>query len=393
MSINGVITNGIVDYKGIQTSMPESSQVDYRVFSRLLDEDKVVASYKMYWLLGILDEVALGNSEIEFKRIISRMIVYSWYPILQFRLNYGMFDNLKKIVSYIATKYNLPNNYDEHKLLDFIYNSDDKELNKMIKDLTLNVPYRLLSPFFSEKLKGQKDSIKNNMIVELSLESNICLYKIIKCNKNKKILLNNGWEEYLQNNYKVIKSWICYKLVCFLQKRNPNVPAIVFKLEAPKSRDLSKATRIWKEVIHSKKITDIYTGEMFNDDNYQKYGGLSIDHFIPWSFVLHDEMWNLTPTFKRVNSSKSDNLPLYSNYMDNFCEIQYNAFSYLCEKNKMKDLESYMDVMRIDNPIEFFKYKSKMDFENRLKETIAPIYQIAINQGFNISEKIKIGEV
>ena len=119
----------ILNHKEIYSNMPQSDLVDYRVFSRLLDDDKVVASYKMYWLLGILDEVALGNTEIEFKRIISRMIVYSWYPLLQYKLNYGMFDNLKKPVNYIAIKYNLPNNYDENKLLDFIYSNDDKEQN------------------------------------------------------------------------------------------------------------------------------------------------------------------------------------------------------------------------------------------------------------------------
>ena len=260
-----------LSYKEIHLNMPQSDLVDYRVFSRLLDDDKVVASYKMYWLLGILDEVALGNTEIEFKKIISRMIVYSWYPILQYKLNYGIFDNLKKPVNYIAIKYNLPNNYDENKLLDFIYSNDDKELNKMMKELTYNVPYRLLSPFFTDKLKGQKDSIKNKMITELSLESENCLYKI----------------------------------VCFLQKRNPNVPAIAFKIEAPKSRNLTRATTLWKEIIMSKNINDIYTGMNFTKENYDKLGGLSIDHFIPWSFVLHDEMWNLTPTFKNINSSKA----------------------------------------------------------------------------------------
>lgn len=35
------------------------------------------------------------------------MIVYSWYPLLQYKLNYGVFDNLKKSV-----------NYDENKLLE-----------------------------------------------------------------------------------------------------------------------------------------------------------------------------------------------------------------------------------------------------------------------------------
>lgn len=382
-----VISVDIVDHKGIHINMPESNQVDYRIFSRILDDDKVVASYKMYWLLGLLDEVALGNTEIKFKRIISRMIVYSWYPILQYRLNYGVFDNLKKSVNYIATKYNLPNNCDEVKLLDFIYNNDDKELNKMMRELTNNVPYRLLSPFFSEELKGQNDNIKNRIITELSQERAECLYKIIK-DKENRIILNDGWKDYLQRNYKVIKGWIYHKIVCFLQKRNPNVPAISFKLEAPRSRNLNKATKLWKEIIISKDIVDIYSNEKFTAENYNKLGSLSIDHFIPWSFVLHDEMWNLAPTFKNINSSKSDNLPLYQEYIDKFCAIQYDAFSYLCDKKKERELECYMDVMRVDNPFEFMKYKSKEEFSDKLKQTISPVYQIALNQGFSVSNKI-----
>lgn len=381
------ISTDTLSYKEIHLNMPQSDLVDYRVFSRLLDDDKVVASYKMYWLLGILDEVALGNTEIEFKKIISRMIVYSWYPILQYKLNYGIFDNLKKPVNYIAIKYNLPNNYDENKLLDFIYSNDDKELNKMMKELTYNVPYRLLSPFFTDKLKGQKDSIKNKMITELSLESENCLYKIVKGEKDK-IILNEGWKDYLQKNYKVIKGWIYYKIVCFLQKRNPNVPAIAFKIEVPKSRNLTRATTLWKEIIMSKNINDIYTGMDFTKENYDKLGGLSIDHFIPWSFVLHDEMWNLTPTFKNINSSKSDNLPSYQEYIDKFCSVQYEAFSYLCDKKKDKDLECYIDVMRLENPFEFLKYKSREEFNDKLKQTISPIYQIALNQGFEVLNKV-----
>lgn len=377
----------ILNHKEIYSNMPQSDLVDYRVFSRLLDDDKVVASYKMYWLLGILDEVALGNTEIEFKKIISRMIVYSWYPILQYKLNYGIFDNLKKSVNYIAIKYNLTNNYDENKLLDFIYSNDDKELNKMMKELTYNVPYRLLSPFFTDKLKGQKDSIKNKMITELSLESENCLYKIVKGDKDK-IILNEGWKDYLQKNYKVIKGWIYYKIVCFLQKRNPNVPAIAFKIEAPKSRNLTRVTTLWKEIIISKNINDIYTGMDFTKENYDKLGVLSIDHFIPWSFVLHDEMWNLTPTFKNINSSKSDNLPSYQEYIDKFCSVQYEAFSYLCDKKKDKDLECYIDVMRLENPFEFLKYKSREEFNDKLKQTISPIYQIALNQGFEVLNKV-----
>lgn len=86
----------------------------------------------------------------------------------------------------------------------------------------------------------------------------------------------------------------------------------------------------------SKGVTDIYTGKDFTKENYEIYGGLSIDHFIPWSFVLHDEMWNLVPTFKNINSSKSDKLLNYNRYIDDFCDMQYMAVTYILEKESKK---------------------------------------------------------
>ncbi|MFL0247346.1 HNH endonuclease domain-containing protein [Candidatus Clostridium stratigraminis] len=373
--------------KNIQNAVPYSDKIDSRTFSRLLDDDKVVASYKMYWLLGIIDEVSIGNVEIYFEQIVARMIVYAWYPILQYKLSFGRFDNLKKPVNYVYCKENFASNYDEKKLLAYLTSSDDKELKFMMKELTYNVPYRLLSPFFFEELHGVKDSSKNKMITYLSQNSDRCLYKIIKGDKNK-ILLSEGWDEYLKDNYKLIKSWIYYKLVCFIQKRNPNVPAVAFKLEAPKTRKLTSATKLWKNIISCKGISDLYTGEEFNKDNYEKYGVLSIDHFIPWSFVLHDEIWNLVPTFKNINSKKSDNLLLFDKYINEFCKIQYKAFSYLCEKKVEAALEQYIDVLRLDNPYDYYKFSPMESFNTKLRQCISPLYQIAENQGFQVVNKL-----
>ncbi|MFX0547807.1 HNH endonuclease domain-containing protein [Hathewaya histolytica] len=372
--------------KTIDTGMlPKSNKIDSRTFSRLLDDDRVVASYKMYWLLGILEEVTLGNTEIEFNRIVARMIVRAWYPIMQYKLSFGIFDNLNKTINYVALKYGFTPNCGEGELLKFLCESEDKKLKKSMKDLTCMVPYRLLSPFFTEELKVK--SGKNKIIEELSLKSDVCLYRIVKGNKNK-ILINAPWVQYLNENYRVIKAWIYYKLVCFIQKRNPNVPAIALKLEPPRSRDLSSATRIWKEVIISKGAKDIYTGKAFTKENYEIHGCLSIDHFIPWSFVLHDDMWNLVPTFKNINSSKSDKLLNYNRYIEDFCDMQYKAVTYISERGRQKDLESYVDVLKIENFKEYLKYKSKEDFTQKLKQCISPIYQIAENQGFEVIDKL-----
>ena len=106
--------------------VPYSREVDYITFSIVLKDDRVVASYKMYWLLAILDEVQEGNIEIEFRKLVTRMIAYAWYPISKFRLYFGACDNLGKVVNYISDTYNLKPNINKGELIDFIYNSNDK---------------------------------------------------------------------------------------------------------------------------------------------------------------------------------------------------------------------------------------------------------------------------
>ncbi|MEG0772629.1 HNH endonuclease domain-containing protein [Clostridium sp.] len=367
--------------------IPYSNEVDYSTFSRVLDENKVVASYKMYWLIAILDEISIGSVEISFKRLISRMIVNAWYPIRAFKLSFGFCDNLVTVVNYIADTYNFPNNYEENKLLDFIHTSEDKVLVKMLKDLTLNVPYRFLSPFLNNKVMDKKKPMKE--LEELSRIEDNCVYGIFNDENNESFIrIKHGWIDYLKFNYRILKGWAYYKLVCFLQKRNPNVPAIAFKLEAPKTRSLSKATKLWKEVIGSSKIVDIYTGKHFDEENYNLHGSLSIDHFIPWSFVLHDQIWNLLPTFKNINSKKNDDLLAYDKYIVDFCNIQYEAFAHVC-KNKIDTIaEDYIDAFRLENIYEFYKSGTKEMFSKELKKCISPIYQIAVNQGFQVKENL-----
>ncbi|MCI1581435.1 MAG: HNH endonuclease [Clostridium beijerinckii] len=367
--------------------VPYSNEVDYATFSRALRDDKVVASYKMYWLLALLDEISLDNFEIEFRTLICKMVVKAWYPLLKYKLSFGVCDNLAKVATYISDTYNLESNYDERKLFDFIYSSQDKTLNKMLKELTLNVPYRFLSPFFENKLRGQKKVQK--LIEELSKEDNQCIYEIYKNDKDENcIRIKENWCNYLKYNYRIIQGWAYYRLVCFLQKRNPNVPGIAMKLEAPKNRDLREQTKIWKQVIEQRHITDLYTGLDFTETNYNDYGVLSIDHFIPWSFVLHDQMWNLVPTFKNINSKKSDNLLQYDTYIDKFCKMQYEAFCFVVDENRKNQLEEYGQVLKVENLRKFKKENSEEEFIRRMKQEIGPVYGVAVNQGFGVAYKL-----
>ncbi|MFR4995624.1 MAG: HNH endonuclease domain-containing protein [Clostridium paraputrificum] len=367
--------------------VPYSREVDYITFSRVLKDDRVVASYKMYWLLAILDEVQEGNIEIEFRKLITRMIAYAWYPISKFRLYFGACDNLGKVVNYISDTYNLKPNINKSELIEFIYNSNDKELNKMIKNLTYNVPHKFLSPFYDGIAK--EPPLKTVMM--LSKEHKRWIYEIYRNSDEENcIRIREGWDDYLKYNYKMIQGWVYYKLVCFLQKRNPNVPGIAMKLEAPLNRNLTTQTKIWTSIIERKNIIDLYTGLPFTKENYKEHGNLSMDHFIPWSFVLHDQLWNLVPTFKNINSQKSDNLFNYEDYIEGLAQLQYDAFCFVVDENKKDEIEEYRGILRVPDAVAFKCKGSYEEFFKRYKDGTCPIYNIAANQGFKVVNGIYI---
>ena len=124
-----------------------------------------------------------------------------------------------------------------------------------------------------------------------------------------RVLITDDWAEYLKANAGILMGWADYNLITYLQRRNPSVPGISSKIYPPQERKLNAAKEYWRAIIRAsqaeKPLQDIYSGELLAER------GISIDHFVPWSYVAHDELWNLIPTTRSVNSSKSNNLPAY----------------------------------------------------------------------------------
>ena len=80
-----------------------------------------------------------------------------------------------------------------------------------------------------------------------------------------------------------------------------------------KTIDLKLANRFWKGYIaENPDVTCIYSGQPITFQN------LSLDHFLPWSYVVHDQLWNIIPTPKNINSAKNDRLPSLETYFEGF---------------------------------------------------------------------------
>ena len=370
--------------------LPESEIIESGYLESMLLHN--TSSYKYFWFKAIYDEVQQGNSVIPYKRLVARMIAYAWYPVIYYKLHFGAADKLAQAVTYIHQELHVKQDEKQDKIITFICDSTDKKLNKFIKDFLKYVPQRLLSPFYQRELEYEKKQ-------DISFHDGKVNAIIEKYNRNDQdnafyqldtqqavLTVSPSWVQYLRLNAAVIEGWWNYKVIAYMQKRNPNVPAIPFKIFPPteKDRDLTVQMRYWKQIQQRLDIRDMYTDLEFSERNLEKYGTMSLDHFIPWRFVLHNEIWNLCPTFKNVNSKKGDRLPDRERYLEKFCENQYAAF--LVGKEIQKNKEITEQYLHIQNDI-FQIEKSDRGhdaFVTAMRQTIEPLYQIANHQGYGI---------
>ena len=389
-------------------TLPSASEIDVRRFSNMLDYSTQSASYKPLWLMGILEEVKKGNQKISFKTIGCHMVSKVWYPILHCKLSFGYQDSLPRIVTSLSEKLALKPDEKVSHIFNTLMAMEEKELLKEIKVLFDMVPYRLLSPFYTVKGNSFNKTIK-----EMTAKDATAFYQFIE--DDKTILIGEAWFEYMRSNQVIIEAWIEYSMIYYLQKKNPNVPAISLKIKAPDKRDLNDATKLWKYYGAHKPLRDIYINKAFSDETMEKHGSLSLDHFLPWSFVLHDEVWNLLPSFKNINSSKSNDLPSLEVYLKDYCNLQYDLFSFIRDyphsdktlKEMKKIMEDYLHIMPLGNtyhhPLKQVEEQSRTwyqmgedKFKDCLKGTIEPLYQIAYNQGYEIwicKDRVKYEEI
>ncbi|MCB6993992.1 HNH endonuclease [bacterium 210820-DFI.6.37] len=360
--------------------LPENKKLNTQGLARIFDN--MSESYKIFWFKAMVEHIAAGELKVSFEAMINNMIKNAWYMVSEFRLNLGPSDTLEKAVKYLSEISGLKSSEKPEIILQFLDSADDKRLLELKRTLSLNVPYRLQVPFMptiTSKIwrnitsATQYINMQDELIYQFSEEKGL----------SKSILIKDEWADYIKANLGIITGWIDYNLITYLQRRNPSVPGISNKIYPPQERNLTAVKAYWKAVITASKIQNIYTGEPMTMRD------VSIDHFIPWSYVAHDELWNLVPTTKGVNSSKNNRLPKWDIYFPRLCNVEYSAYQLVQEYDHMKDLQRAISkCMRDhvnDDDVRYRLYGRKQTrecFSNQLRELLLPAYESAKNLGF-----------
>ena len=333
------------------------------------------ATYKFFWFVSIMQMHAkLEKHRISVWDIVTRMVANAWYPIHYFRLSFGKSDSLYEIVKKLQDITQIPIDANIETIVDVLASKlNDRQVRGLLNTLTINVPFRFLSPWI--RYTSDDEVIKRSQQLE-----NNCLYSIIKKRCEFYIELNPKWDDYLYRHYNILVDFAYWNLTQFLQIRNPNVPAISNKLIRPDVRNsLAKQHDYWDMVMDiGGPIHCIYTDELLYPQDYD------LDHFIPWSFVSHDLLWNLIPSDGNINSSKNNKLPALELYLPKLVEIQHSALQTVVRANKSpKVLEDYVSLGYTAKEL------ADMDserFREVYERTFNPINQIALNMGFEAWE-------
>ena len=362
-------------------NLPYSDELHIEYLSRLFDNTS--ECYKFFWFKAILEKVVAGHTEIAFEELVDDMIASAWYMVTEYHLNLGPKDTLESLVNLIKDKNpSFTSNIKKPELIAYLSETQDKEINSKKRTLILNVPYRLQAPFVPG-IKGKAwDVPKDTLIENINNHSGIIYYFLGLNGLSSKIIVKDEWVNYFVKNQEIIRGWLEYNMILYLQRRNPNVPGIADKLYPPQERKLDDVKKYWKLIltVSPEPVKEIYGKTILTPND------ISIDHFVPWSYVAHDEMWNLHPTTRSINSIKSNNLPDWDTYFDALVQMEYKSYILMRKYDRVrKEFEKCANKHFNDEDVRYRIYDSEIEpgqFKKELKKVILPVYKSAQNCGF-----------
>lgn len=248
----------------------------------------MTASYKAFWFLSLVGAVAERAAQtpidlqVPFEEMAQRMLKAAYWPAVTYRLWFGSQDRI-------------------HERLATLRDDDGNEVQPTLsaergRGILRYVPEKFLSPWLSAATSGTS----RPSIDELSGIPGKLPYRILRTG----IEMDHLWFEHIADNSGVMRALGERELIRYLQSRNPNIPGIPDKIGPPdRSGGLGAQKRFWQAANGNGTPICFYSGTPLIGRAF------SLDHFIPWSFVTHDRIWNLVPMAAALNSSKGVRLP------------------------------------------------------------------------------------
>ncbi len=267
-------------------------------------------------VIALVNKALSGNSRhsTTYKYAFFKSIIDNVFNV-DLETHLLSYDNLAERFTEIY--WNLVLNYhlrQEIKTSHHEYTSVEKELFAFCQKYAFNYSEKQnIFPFESLRSDLQLEitkKIKNQMM--RYVVSAFCgdtgdqFYHFNKKNKSEGIFLNPDVYSALVKYKSVFEKQNYYEWIKYLEKANleEDAYALANKLDASTERQNLNPYR--KILIEFNQTRCFYCGKPLHDDSDK---ASPVDHFIPWSFVKDDKLWNFVLACPHCNSAKSNIVP------------------------------------------------------------------------------------
>ena len=326
-----------------------------QIFMHIITQSSKDNTYKFAFARFLLEYVENETKkEVPLKKIAEGFLKYYWPQICNSKLFQSAKDAQstdkkgKPLIVKILRK-EFPEPY-YPQTFEKILNEENKKISKTIdaiekkclKVVTFafqrikegNENLDLATMFFAYKITGKKDSRPDQVYVDLDYG----------------IILNPHAIDFLKRHNRLLKNTVILEWAKFLEPYNIGYPKIIHSIESEyESRNLTK----------ERKLLDKIENKCFycNEHNSDK---LEVEHVIPYSYLKHNKMWNLTLACKKCNCKKLGSLPEPKSEWMQQIHARNKKF-----RNKINLLDVHLKELGDDS-------ETKMDI----------MYDLATSQGF-----------
>ena len=254
-------------------------------------------TYKLVWGKALLDLVVQENKEsLSFLTISETMLKYYWNQIYFFNLKQGPL-NQEPILFQLVEK----------AILHY------QQVSQSNQPVWFNIALPVLKQdqvFFKKLIKDFASTLVKDVSWRFPKieDEEVNLYKIEKKKPlfKSEVIFSIEQVDLLKADGILLMQFLYFKWTQLLEKFNQS-PRIANKVAGSQAQSIRrKSLKVYKDILltlyENKPIIDFYTGKELNIED------VSIDHFIPWSYIYSDDLWNLVITSKSHNSKKSNKL-------------------------------------------------------------------------------------
>jgi hypothetical protein len=316
-------------------------------FNSILTKGKKDNTYKFALARFLLDyshklddsyiKIKIENDTTEtisFSNIAKSFLKYYWHQICKYKIKQNFNPNklpfIVRIIQNIFGEEYIPDPFDS-----------------INKDKILNAEKEITKKCFSEvipRFQNISDGVNvlsNNIFYEYSRTS---------------IFVKPQALHFFNHNYSFLLKATILEWSKFLEKINIGLPMLISKIEGYERQ--RRSLENFKDILRK------YFDKCFycNNNLPLEKQMIHVDHFIPWSYIYEDELWNLVLSCRRCNLVKHSSLPA-------------DTFIYSLV-NRNNNYSNVIEVLR--------KSLLRLDLEQKYESAIRKHYQNCIDFGFTV---------